>query len=30
MKFILAFLLKLLRLPDPKPVTRILSRWTPL
>ena len=30
MKFLLSFLRKLLRQPDPKPVKRILSRWTPI
>jgi len=30
MKFLLAFLRKLLGRPDPKPMKRILSRWTPI
>jgi|GEM_PF-4017980 len=30
MKFFLAILRKLFRIPDPMPVKRILSRWTPI
>ena len=30
MKFLVAFFRRLLHLPEPKPVKRILSRWTPI
>jgi hypothetical protein len=30
MKILLAILRKLFRFPDPKPVKRIFSRWTPI
>ena len=30
MKFLLSYLRKLLGRPDPKPLKRILSRWTPI
>jgi hypothetical protein len=30
MKFVVAFLRRLFRQPEPKPVQRILSRWTPI